>query len=579
MEQERVERERNEREQKERERVEQERVEQKRAEQERAEQERVEQDFLFKRLKPVETGYHRKLRCMDGTRQSLLNQITDWVADKSSQENFLQRNAYWLYGSPGIGKTSLAHSICASLHERKHLAGAFFCRRDDPNLSEPINILPTLIHELAIHFPPFRTVVAKHLHDDPKLTPESMKGSLLFDFIRSLPCHPEHTLVFVIDALDECGDAQSRPRLLKALTNAAAQASWLKIIVTSRTEVDIQHFFDTLTQSSYVAYDLATDQDASDDLRTFARSQFETVASVWHFDIPWPKESDFDRVILRANGLFIYIKTLVLALERDDDPEESLKDALQDSAETGLESLYTLYSNILKAQIVHKKAEFQRMLGVLLTSSPYRALCDETIAELAGVKPNLVKKWVDTLSSLLYRDEATNRGIRVRHLSVYDFFVSDRCDYQVNLRDADVQLGIACLDAMTTQLHFNICNLEDSRLANTDIEDLPSRVKQNISDALQYSCLHWLNHLSFPPADRGQCVLALRKFFEGAYPLFWIEVLSIMGMVPIGVPSLRKLLSWVRVSLAASLYSKVISTGCRMRIQRFLREFRIFVIS
>jgi hypothetical protein len=256
-----------------------------------------------------------------------------------------------------------------------------------------------------------------------------------------------------------------------------------------------------------------------------------------------------------------------------------LKEALQDSAETGLESLYTLYSNILKAQIVHKNAEFQRMIGVLLTTSPYRALCDETIAELAGVKPNLVKKWVDALSSLLYRDEAANRGIRVRHLSVYDFFVSDRCDYQVNLRDADVQLGIACLEVMTTQLRFNICNLEDSRLANADIQDLPSRVKQNISDALQYSCLHWLNHLCFPPANRDQCVLALGRFFEGLYPLFWIEVLSIMGMVPIGVPSLRKLLSWVRVSLAASLDSKVISTGCRMRIQRFLREFRIFVIS
>ena len=550
-----------------------------RAERERVEQERVEHELLFRRLKPVGTGYQRDLCCMDGTRQSLLNQVTDWVTNDSGQEGVLQRNAYWLYGSPGIGKTSLAHSICASLHERNHLAAAFFCQRDDPNLSKPISVLPTLIHELAIHFPPFRTIVAKHLRDDPKLTPESMKGSLFLDLIRSLPSHPEHTLAFVIDALDECGDARSRPPLLKILTNATAQAPWLKIIITSRTEVDIQHFFDTLTRSSYLIYDLTTDRDASADLRTFARSQFDSVASVWHFDTPWPKESDFNKVISRANGLFIYIKTLVLALERYEDPEESLKDALQDSARTGLESLYTLYSNILKSQIVHKKAEFQRMIGVLLTTSPYRALCDETIAELAGVKPNLVKKWVDALSSLLYRDEAADRGIRVRHLSVFDFFVSDRCDYQVNLQDADAQLGITCLQVMTTQLRFNICNLEDSRLANADIEDLPSRVKQNISDALQYSCLHWLDHLCIPPANRGQCVLALGQFFEGLYPLFWIEVLSIMGMVPIGVPSLRKLLSWVKVSLAASLHSKVISTWRRMRIQRFLRGFRIFVIS
>src|SRR5258706_7061580 len=449
-----------------------------RAGRERVEQERVEQELIFRRLMPVKTGYHRNLHCMDGTRQSLLSQITVWVADKL---DVLQKNAYWLYGSPRIGKTSIAHSICASLHKRNHLAGAFFCWKDNPNLSEAINILPTFIHELSVHFPPFRTIVAKHLRDDPKLTPEleSLNGSLFLDFIRSLPSHPEHILVFVIDALDECGDAKSRPRLLKVLTNAAAQVSWLKIIVTSRTEVDIQHFFDTLTQSSYVPYDLSTDCDASDDLQAFAQSQFDSVASVWHFDTPWPKEPDFTTVIAWANSLFIYIKTLVLALECYEDPEESLKEAFQDSAKTGLESLYTLYSNILKVQIAHKKAKFQRMIGVLLTTAPYRALCDETIAELAGVKPNLVKKWVDALSSLLYRDEAANGGIRVWHLSVYDFFLSDRCDYQVNLQDADMQLGIACLEVMTTQLCFNICNLEDSRLANEDIKDLLSQVKQN----------------------------------------------------------------------------------------------------
>ena len=414
-----------------------------------------------------------------------------------------------------------------------------------------MNILPTFIHKLSIIFPPFRTVVAKRLHDDPNLTPESMQGSLFLDFLRSLPVHPEHTLVFVIDAFDECGDARRRPGLLKILTDAAAQAPWLKIIITSRTEFDIQQFFDTLTKSSYFPYDLARDQDASVDLRTFARSQFDLVASEWHLDIPWPEESDFNRAISRANGLFIFIKTLVLALERCEDPQESLKEALQDSAGTGLESLYALYSSILKKQIKHNNAEFQCTIGVLLATAPYRALCDETIAELAGVKSYLVKRWVDTLSSLLYRDEAANRGIRVRHLSVYDFFVSDRCEYQVNIRGADVQLGIACLKTMIAQLRFNICKLEDSRLANTDIEDLPSRIKQNISDPLQYSCRHWSNHLCFPPDHLDQRVVvlgSLKKFFEGLYPVFWIEALSVMGMVPIGAPSLRRLISWIRVS-------------------------------
>jgi hypothetical protein len=595
-EQERVERERLERERAEQERAERdrakqdrakqdradrERAEQARAEQERVEQERVDQEFLFRRLKPVETGYHRDLRCMDGTRRSLLNQIMEWVANKSGQKGVLQRNTYWIYGSPGIGKTALAHSICANLHERNHLVGGFFCRRDDKNLSEPMNILPTFIHQLAIIFPPFRTIVAKHLRDDPNLTPKSMEGSLFLDFVRSLPHDPEHTLAFVIDALDECGNHENRQDVLKALIDAAALAPWLKIIITSRPEADIERFFRGFPGSPYSSYDLVTDQEASDDLRTFARSQFASVALHWHIRTAWPEESDFNELISRANGLFIFIKTLILAFGECADAEEFLKEALQGSAGTGLESLYRLYSSILKAH--SKISGFWRMI-VVITTAQYRPLCEEPIAKLAGVKRNLVEKWVDALSSLLYRDEGANGAIRVRHLSISDFFLSDRCEYQVNLRESHAQQGIACLETMVKELRFNICNLEDSRLANADIKDLPSRAKQNISDPLQYSCLHWSDHIRFP-ANHDERVLvlgSLNHFFEGLYPIFWVEVLSIMGVIPIGAQSIRRLLSSVRVStpqLAASLHSKLIRIGCRMWNQHFLREFGIFVTS
>jgi len=482
---------------------------------------------------------------MEGTRQSILSRIVSWVADPHA------RNTFWFYGSPGIGKTSLAHSICAYLHDREHLAGAFFCRRDDPNLSKPRNILPTLINKLAGTFPPFRTVVANRLRNDPNLSPESMKGSLFLDFIHDLPRKPERALVFVIDALDECGDNQSRSILLKVLTEAAAHASWLKIIITSRPEVDIEKFFKTLTQSSHISYDLATDQEASHDLRSFAQSEFELVAETWHFPSPWPEESLFNRAISQANGLFIFIRTVVRALGDSMDPTKSLEATLQDSAGAGSKPLYGLYSSIVKARIVHYTPEFQRMVGVLFASAPYRPLCEETIAELAGLNANFVKKWVDDLCSMLYRDEAANGGVRVRHLSISDFFVSDHCDCQVNLRDANAQLGIACLETMIKQLCFNICKLEDSRVANADVKDLPSRVKQNISDPLQYSSLYWSNHLCSTPDNRDQCALeCLRKFFGGLYPLFWIEVLSVLGMVPIGAPSLRRVISWVKVSTA-----------------------------
>ena len=486
---------------------------------------------------------------MEGTREFLLNEIITWATAEPSQKN--ESNTYWVYGLPGIGKTTLAHSISERLHEQNQLAGAFFCRRDDPDLGDARNIIPTLINQLAIISPTFRSIVAKYLRNDRMA--EFTKESLFLNLLRSLPLRRMHKLVFVIDAFDECGDTLSRPGILKALTDAAAQAAWLRIIITSRPEIDIQRFFDTPAHSSHMRYDLAADQEASADLRTFARGQFDLVVSRWYLPTTWPEESLFNSVISHSNGLFIFIKTVVLTLEHCKDPTESLKATLQYSAGTGLDTLYGLYSSILQSRIPPNDGEFQQVLGVLLASAPHRSLRKETIAELAGVRPDLVKKWVDDLSSLLYEDEGANKGVCVRHLSISDFFISSECpyDYHVDRQDANIQLGIACLTTMIYRLRFNICKLEDSRLANADIKDLHLRIEQNISDTLQYSCLHWANHLCSDLRNynqRGQ--EQLKKFIEGRYPLFWIEVLSLMGMVSTCGPSLQRvLLTWPKVSI------------------------------
>jgi len=255
-----------------------------------------------------------------------------------------------------------------------------------------------------------------------------------------------------------------------------------------------------------------------------------------------------------------------------------LKEILQGSTSAGLESLYNLYSSILKAH--SNFAGCWRMIAVI-TTAQYRPLREGPIAELTGVKQNLVEKWADELSSLLYRDEGANGAIRVRHLSISDFFASNRCDYQADLRAAHVHQGNACLQMMVKQLHFNMCKLEDSRLANTDIKDLPLRIEQNISEPLQYSSLYWSTHLrSTPDKIQHNAILgSLKNFFEGLYPLFWIEVLSVMGMVSIGAPSLRGVISLVKVSSCTSTHPIMILIRCRIPIQPSLGEFRTFVVS
>ncbi|KIM22718.1 hypothetical protein M408DRAFT_49886, partial [Serendipita vermifera MAFF 305830] len=149
----------------------------------------------------------------------------------------------WVYGMPGIGKSAIAHSVCQQLYEIKQLGGSFFCRRDDPARSETNSVLPTLIYGLASVFGPFRKQMAQALRDDPQLTPQSASGELFLHTLQSLEAHPPRSLVLVIDALDECGEPGTRKRLLEHLLKACRQQKWLKTIVISRPEHDIQSIF------------------------------------------------------------------------------------------------------------------------------------------------------------------------------------------------------------------------------------------------------------------------------------------------------------------------------------------------
>ena len=147
--------------------------------------------------------------------------------------------------------------------------------------------------------------------------------------------------------------------ILRALTDAAAHTPWLKIIITSRPEVDIQCSFDALVQSSYLQHDLTDDPETTSDLRIFAWAQFKRVALNRRLGFPWPEQSLFDDVISVAAGLFIFIDEITLLLEQCEDPNESLKATLRASVGTGSTTLYGLYSSILMARVVHSKAELR----------------------------------------------------------------------------------------------------------------------------------------------------------------------------------------------------------------------------
>ncbi|EGN94359.1 hypothetical protein SERLA73DRAFT_162987 [Serpula lacrymans var. lacrymans S7.3] len=91
-------------------------------------------------------------------------------------------------------------------------------------------------------------------------------------------------------------------------------------------------------------------------------------------------------------------------------------------------------------------------------------------------------------------------------------------------------------------LKFNICNLETSHLSNEGIHDLAERLKENISPPLGYACKFWADHVHATcPNDK---LLSLVKNVVDTKLLYWLEVISLLGCVPLVSPSLLKIARW-----------------------------------
>jgi hypothetical protein len=508
-------------------------------------------------MKPVDVPtYFEGRSCMKDTRKLILDRIVTWVAAPSENTNSSNGSApdniFWLYGSPGLGKTSVANTLCRRLHNTGILGGSYFCRRDDPVLCDPSHVFPTLLYRLASVWGPYRDLVVQALQGDPNFNPDWTGCALLLGHLYSLQSHPQTPLVLVIDALDECGDPRTRTPLLKCLSEMGARINWLKIIVTSRPEYDISSFFH---QIDITGHDLSEDNQAHRDIRIFAKYRMDSLAKQYHLPNDWPGESRLEQIARRSGGLFIFVESLYQFLD-DPNLELLLNQVLSGTLGEANAELHKLYSTTITTRIGRCREDFRSFVHALVAVATHRSLPDKTLGSLIGVEPGVIRSWVDGLSPLLYRDMSKDGEIRARHLSVIEFLTGPSCpvEFRVDLQEANEQLGHHCLITMSKELKFNICNLETSYLLNADIQDLNNRVQEKISDALQYSCLYWSNHLcsGSSPASKEVSKL-ISTFLTGVQLLYWLEALSLMGKARVAILALRLMKAHFNVCMLTSI--------------------------
>lgn len=504
-------------------------------------------DLLEKKLKPVLTARSSQGHaCLEGTRTKPLEEIMAWSA---RMEALLK--LFWLHGLAGSGKSSIAATVCEMLESKGMLAGTFFCKRDIPNQREPRLILPSLSYTLALLHKPYSDCVLKALEKEPDVStrPVNFQLSTLFlspfSELSLQQSSRDKPIVLVIDALDECGDVESRSQIAKCLCKIAALADWLKVFVISRPLPVLAREF---SSNNALCLDLNTIS-ADNDIMVYTKSCLKELVDAQSLDRKWLNDDTVADLSRRACGLFIWMSTVTRFIRGHYDQDDAMEMLLSDQHSDPGSSLDSLYRAVIQNSRGGKEAVnlplMRAALGTIYSTSKNEPLSADglydlipTLGRKAKFSRAALKAIIGDLRSVLYEDSSKGNVIRVCHPSFLDFIgSSERCgEYWTNPEHLNQAIIEICLNLMRTKLKFNICELESSYAANKDITELEWKVYKYIPESLRYCCLYWIMH--YTKANDGTVKALILEVFRSPLVLYWLEVLSLINGLKKGVEAL-----------------------------------------
>ncbi|CUA67970.1 Vegetative incompatibility protein HET-E-1 [Podospora anserina] [Rhizoctonia solani] len=492
-------------------------------------------------LRPMDpSGYDPCSACMDGTRTALLARIMTWTQNRDSTERLM-----WISGQAGMGKTSVANSLCERLDSVRALAGSFFCQHDNPDSSNPLWLINNLVHAMAMRIPAYAQEVAYAIRSNRHLCNAHL--SLRYDGLIKKPLTRLRSLstraiyVIVLDALDEYGDSSSRVKILHYLNDISRTVSWLKIIVTARPTSDIQGFFEENLPGGPITR--LQDFDASEDIRAYIKSQITRLAEKER----WPSDS-ITKLCSMSHGIFLWAVQAIKYIKKSAFPAlPRVRKVLSGQKSPVTDHFDALFSSALATAMDDDEDEikdaFLRCIGAILAISDREPLSTPELQSLlqaaSGIDSVTLEQTIINLSPLLF--VMGGQRIRFHHPSFKNFITSASRSGQFHIRLDQYQAEPAafCLRILQRDLKFNICQLESSNRLNSKVPDLKHRIDSYIGLTLRYACTHWIDHFIASPSQ--VLVQEIKLLMKGPPLMYWIEVLSLLSRIDVAIAGLFKL--------------------------------------
>ncbi|CAE7225852.1 unnamed protein product [Rhizoctonia solani] len=503
----------------------------------------------------------RRRECTEGTRVPELEKLKGWARDPSGSA------IYWINGMAGTGKTTIAYTLCAQLQTTNELAASFFCTQLMPECRDIQLIIPAIAYQLAQFSYSFRHELSKALGSDQVAHTWELKTQLETLIVRPLKA-VQHTLpsrlVIVIDALDECKDADSIGKILELLAGATSGLP-IRFLVSSRPEPEIYRRMTLRVGGSpdTLVLDEINPNEVQHDIEAYLRQELNGISLT---------SDQWNKLVKRCGVLFIYASTTCRYIKSNDEMmgyEEALDVVLGLSVDSEAtidvdKELDKLYTAILEVAFnkPHMNEVNRRQMKSILDTVVCAAepMTTEMLVELLELKnAEHAGTLLRPLLSVVNVTEETGI-VTTLHASFPDFMLNSNrsagFSYEATLHHAT--LAQVCLQQIRENpVQFNICGIESSYLFDSQIYDIPGRIQRAISPTLLYACRHWISHLI--QGNHSPDLLEAVFDFLSVRLLLWMEVLNLTKWSNVGLYELEMLAQWCR---EAHMAREVVELAC-----------------
>ncbi|KAH6887198.1 hypothetical protein BKA70DRAFT_1165135, partial [Coprinopsis sp. MPI-PUGE-AT-0042] len=498
---------------------------------------------LFEMLNPVpathdcEAVSSKVSECFAGTRQQLLHDIETWRTAGSVP-------IFILDGIAGIGKSTIAQTVCARANAERSLAASWFFSRDEQDRKSTRGFVRTVAYQLASHHPTLRNRISQVLKAQPDILQKAIRvqfGALINEPLRDVFGNHNEMHTISIDAIDECNLTEA-VELLSILLTTIPQHPRLRLLVTCRPErpfrlllqkhqgarvFHLHEIENSVTQADirlYINYRLSSAQieEALPDL----------------LPPPWSASPEEKEALVQMAGKLFIVASTAINFILDPirlAPAKQMAQLLDIKAGAGLagSSMDRLYIQVLRAAVPEPVGDwfedYQAVVGSIVVAADVLSI--HSLASLLDMEPNDIVRTLSHLHSLIAPTRDSD-AFHIHHKSFPDF-VTDKSRCTVDSRffiEASARhfnLAQNCLRIMIQQLKQNICELPRSEWS-TEWSKLPPSIKDRISQELVYACAYWIFHMQEGLSHLGgrDDVIDQLKVFVDRHLLSWLEVLA-----------------------------------------------------